>query len=538
MNACVTRTVTKIEANPLLVKGKSDSRIMRVAAYCRVSTDDEDQLNSYQAQIAYYTDAIAKRPNSTFAGIYADEGITGLSTKKRKDFMRLMRDCERGKIDYILTKSISRFARNTVDSLSWVRKLRAMGIGVYFEEQAIDSLKAENETLIGLFSVIAQSESENIGANVRWGIRQSMKSGTYCTNFSCLGYRRGDEGIPVIVPEEAEAVRTIFGLFLDGKSILMICRYLAENHIKTFTGKSEWNQRTVRDLITNEKYVGDLLLQKTYIEDTVSKKSKKNNGELAKYLISNNHPAIIDRDTFNIAQAELAGRTSKRKKSERGITEQGKYSGKYALTDVLVCGCCGSHYRRTGKAVNGIVQHVWRCIGRIEHRCKDAAGLEENKLHAAICRCISGVLESREEVVNLCRTNLQYALTGDDKLLDAYALENQIRVHQEEIDILMEQAESTQGDSEKYENAIVGLYDKIRILREQLQLAKEQTQNNAGIQAEIERFMITIQEYSVDSFTDYDDTIVRRLVECIKVMPDRTIEVILKGGIHGKEKVC
>ena len=177
MDGCLARTITKIEANPLLVRGKSDFRIMRVAAYCRVSTDDEDQLNSYQAQIAYYTDAIAKRPNSTFAGIYADEGITGTSTKKRKDFLRLMRDCERRKVDYILTKSISRFARNTVDSLSWVRKLRAMGIGVYFEEQAIDSLKAENETLIGLFSVIAQSESENIGANVRWGIRQSMKSG-------------------------------------------------------------------------------------------------------------------------------------------------------------------------------------------------------------------------------------------------------------------------------------------------------------------------------------------------------------------------
>ena len=388
MDGCLARTITKIEANPLLVRGKSDFRIMRVAAYCRVSTDDEDQLNSYQAQIAYYTDAIAKRPNSTFAGIYADEGITGTSTKKRKDFLRLMRDCERGKVDYILTKSISRFARNTVDSLSWVRKLRAMGIGVYFEEQAIDSLKAENETLIGLFSVIAQSESENIGANVRWGIRQSMKSGTYCTNFSCFGYRRGDDGVPVIVPEEAETVRTIFKLFLDGKSIQMICRYLAENNIKTYTGKTEWNQRTVRDLITNEKYVGDLLLQKSYIEDTISKKTRKNNGELAKYVFSNNHTAIVDRDTFNMAQAELAGRTNKRKKSELGITEQGKYSAKYALTDVLVCGCCGSHYRRTGKNVKGEVQHVWRCLGRIEHRCKEAVGLEEKKLHSAICRCL------------------------------------------------------------------------------------------------------------------------------------------------------
>ena len=177
--------------------------------------------------------------------------------------------------------------------------------------------------------------------------------GAYCTNFSCFGYRRGDDGVPVIVPEEAEAVRTIFKLFLDGKSIQMICRYLAENNLKTYTGKSEWNQKTVRDLITNEKYIGDLLLQKSYIEDTISKKTRKNNGELAKYLISNNHPAIVDRDTFNMAQAELASRTNKRKKSELGITEQGKYSAKYALTDVLVCGCCGSHYRRTGKNVKG-----------------------------------------------------------------------------------------------------------------------------------------------------------------------------------------
>ena len=537
MDGCLARTITKIEANPLLVRGKSDFRIMRVAAYCRVSTDDEDQLNSYQAQIAYYTDAIAKRPNSTFAGIYADEGITGTSTKKRKDFLRLMRDCERGKVDYILTKSISRFARNTVDSLSWVRKLRAMGIGVYFEEQAIDSLKAENETLIGLFSVIAQSESENIGANVRWGIRQSMKSGTYCTNFSCFGYRRGDDGVPVIVPEEAETVRTIFKLFLDGKSIQMICRYLAENNIQTYTGKTEWNQRTVRDLITNEKYVGDLLLQKSYIEDTISKKTRKNNGELAKYLISNNHPAIVDRDTFNMAQAELAGRTNKRKKSELGITEQGKYSAKYALTDVLVCGCCGSHYRRTGKNVKGEVQHVWRCLGRIEHRCKEAVGLEEKKLHSAICRCLSDMMDSREEVINLCRTNLQYALTGDTKVLDAYAIENQIRTHQDEIDLLMEKEETTQGDPERYEKAIVGLYEKIGVLREQLRLAKEQAATNESIQSEIERFMKTIQEYSGDSFTEYDDTVVRRLVECIKVSPDRTVEIILKGGIHGKEKV-
>lgn len=537
MNETQTRKVTKIEANPLLAQYKKHPRMIRVAAYCRVSTDDKDQINSYNAQIAYYTDTISKRPNSVFAGIYADEGITGTSTKKRKNFLRLMNDCEKGKVDYILTKSISRFARNTVDSLSWVRKLRAKGIGVYFEEQAIDSLKAENETLIGLFSVIAQSESENIGANVRWGIRQSMKNGNFGSNFSCFGYRRGEDGVPVIIEDEAKTVREIFNQFIDGKSLLMISRYLSENGMKSYTGKTNWNKLTIRDILTNEKYTGDVILQKTYIVDTISKKSKKNNGEFAKYLISNNHPAIIDRDTFRFAQSEMANRTNKRKKSERGTTEQGKYSAKYALTEKLICGCCGTHYRRTGKTVKGKVQHIWRCIGRIEHRCKEAVGIEENKLHMAICRCLSRMMNHREEVIELCRTNLKYALTEDNNIIDSYAIENQISLYHDEIDILMERAEKTQGDSERYEKEITNLYEKISILRERLNVIKSQSFINEDVDIEIERFVKAMREYENDDFTEYNDSIVRRIIEYIKVMPDRSIEVVLKGGMKGVEKV-
>ena len=534
MSTDMPRTITKIEANPLLAKGKDDFRVKRVAAYCRVSTDDEDQLNSYEAQIAYYTEAIAKNPNWQFAGIYADEGITGTATKKRKDFLRLMRDCEHGKVDYILTKSISRFARNTEDSLTWVRKLRVKGIGVYFEEQAIDSLKAENEMLIGLFSVIAQSESENIGANVKWGIRQSMKSGTYCTNFSCYGYQRGDDGIPVIVEDEATVNRDIYQQFLDGKSTLAISRYLTEQHIPTFSGKTVWNKSRVRDLLSNEKYVGDVLLQKTYVVDPISKQTKINNGELAKYLITNNHPAIIDRDTYNAVQMEFAARNSKSKRSERGITERGKYSSKYALTDVLICGCCGSYYRRTGKTVKGKVQHVWRCIGRIEHRCIDAVGIEETKLHTAICKCLSQMMNHREDVINLCRTNLQYALTGDAQVLDAFAIENQIEHNQDLIDDLMEKAEKTTGDPERYEREIVKLYEQIAVLRDQLKLAKTQAEQNVSVNAEIERFIKAVQEYDNADFTEYNDVMIRRLVECIRVMPDKSIKVVLKGGACGK----
>ena len=536
-NYTPVRTITKIEANPILSSRKDEYRRLRVAAYCRVSTDEEDQLNSLETQMQYYTSKIAENPNWSMVGIYADEGISGTRADKRDQFMKLMRDCQKGKVDYILTKSTTRFARNTVDSLTWIRKLRAIGIGVYFEEQNLDSSKVENETLIGFFSVMAQSESESISGNVKWGIHKRMRNGTYAVRFDMLGYRKGDDGQPYIVHEEAEIVRALFNRFLDGATMGQLKEFLESQNILTRQGKAEWSASVIRKMLSNEKYVGDVLYQKTYCVDCISKKVKVNRGEVTRYLISNNHAPIIDRDTFNLVQAELSRRNSKNKKMDSAITEQGKYSGKYALTDVLICGCCGSHYRRTGKNVKGEVQHVWRCLGRIEHRCKEAVGLEEKKLHAAICRCLSNMMECREEVINLCRTNLQFALTGDSKVLDAYAIENQIRTHQEEIDVLMEQEANTQGDPERYEKAIIGIYEKIGVLREQLRLAKEQAATSESIQSEIERFMKTIQEYSGDSFTEYDDTIVRRLIECIKVSPDRTIEIILKGGIHGKEKV-
>ncbi len=314
----------------------------------------------------------------------------------------------------------------------------------------------------------------------------------------------------------------------------MIARYLMEHGYKTYKGNLTWTQASIKDILTNEKYVGDLLLQKTYIEDTISKKSRVNNGELAKYLITNNHPAIIDRDTFARAQAEIASRSNRRKKSEFGITELGKYSAKYALSDVLICGCCGSHYRRTGKNVYGKMKYTWRCIGRMEHRCTDAVGVEENRLHKAICRCLSNMMSNREAVVSLCSVNLKYAITGDAKTLDAYAIESQISSYQDEIDVLMEQEEKTGGDPDRYEKAIVSLYEKIGVLREQLNLAQKQAGVNETVNSEVDRFLKAIDEYGNEDFTEFNDIVIRRLVECIRVMPDRSIEVVLKGGMTDK----
>lgn len=538
MEATVQKRVTKIDANPSLAKRRNDTKRLRVAAYCRVSTDDDEQLSSYEAQIAYYTEAISKNPSWIFAGIYADEGKSGTMTAKRKDFLRLMDDCEKGKVDMILTKSISRFARNTVDSLSWVRKLRAMNIGVYFEEQAIDSLKAENEMLIGLFSVIAQSESENISANIRWGVQQRMKNGVYHANFKCFGYEKGADGIPVIVPEQAEIVTTIYNRYLDGNSIPQIQSFLQCSGIKSPTGKDIWSRDVITNILKSEKYVGDLLLQKTFRTDCISKKQKVNRGELPKYLVSDNHPAIIPREKYNLVQMEIARRGSEHKKSSITITEQGKYSGKYALSELLICGECGSHYRRRQKLKNGKKQIVWRCINRIENgeQVCDAIGAEEQKLQKAICRCLNKLFTKQDETMRLIQRNLEYAVSGQSGAGTVYVLEKQIVDLQEESENLMTMMNTTGGNTEKYVLAIEENFKKIKTLRQQLETEKCKLQTDGSHSALIERLSDMFSSDSI-SFDEYDDIVVRRLVECIRVMKDKRIVVVLKGGLHAEEPI-
>ena len=526
------RTITKIEANPALTSRKDEYRRMRVAAYCRVSTDEEDQLNSLDTQVKYYTGKIAENPNWTMVGIYADEGITGTRTDKREKFLKLMRDCEKGKVDLILTKSTTRFARNTVDSLTWIRKLRAMGVGVYFEEQNLDSLKAENETLLGFFSVMAQSESESISANVKWGIQKRMKNGTYSLRFKMLGLRKGDDGNPYIVADEAEVVRALFRMILDGASLGQLKEFLESNNIKTPEGKDVWSISVIRYMLSNEKYVGDVLYQKTFRTDCISKKAKVNRGEVTRYLISNNHPAIIDRDTFNLVQAELARRNNKRKKLDSAVTEQGKYSAKYALTELLVCGSCGGSFRRTSKSAKGKTTYYWRCVSRIEHGktyCKDSAGIEEQMLHEAICRCLSKMMANSGEVFSLIQSNLSYAVSGNNAALDVFSIEKQMNELKVDIQQMTEHAARTEGNPERYEVELKKMFDQLVILRGKLDLAKSQAAQSDSVNAEVARIMDILKQTDMN-FTEFDDVTVRRLVECIQVCSNEKIIVTLKGG--------
>lgn len=528
-----TKVVTKIAANPELSKRHDPNRVLKVAAYCRVSTDAEDQLNSYRTQKTYYTELIKKNPKWRFAGIYADEGITGTMVKKRDDFLRMIEDCEKGKIDLILIKSVSRYARNIVDCISYIRKLKALGIGIYFEEQNINSLTEDSEVYIGIYGVMAQSESENISANVKWGINKRMQSGTYACRFNLLGYRRDKVTKEIrIIPEEAEVVKKIFQMYLHGMSLNQIKDYLESNNILTISGNSVWSKNGIKAMLTNEKYVGDVMYQKTYREDCISKKTRINRGELDRYLVTDNHPAIIDRETFRLVKKELVKRSSKRRSSANAITELGKYSGKYALSEILVCDICGSPYRRKTWTRNGVKKIYWRCLNHLENgnsACPQSKGIDETVLHSAICRGLSKSIPDARDVKSFIRMQIAYTTSEDAVLVECQTLENAIKEIQEKANEAEDMCIRTEGNKQPYMEEIKKYYASITELRERIKLIKQQLENNDTFQSELKQIESWLESEDI-SFAEYDDSIVRYLIDSIRVTDDQKLLIGLKGG--------
>ena len=330
-------TVTKIDAtiNPLTRLPQISIKKRRVAAYARVSTDKDEQFTSYEAQVDYYTKMINANPQWDFVRVYTDEGISGLNTKKRDGFKKMISDALNGKIDLIVTKSVSRFARNTVDSLVTIRKLKDKGCECYFEKENIFTFDGKGELLLTIMSSIAQEESRSISENVTWGRRKQFSDGKVTMAYSSfLGFEKGDDGKPKVNPEEAEVVREIYRQFILGKSITGISRYLTKNGMKTPTGLNTWRESTVFSILKNEKYKGDALLQKKFTVDFLEKKMKKNEGEVPQYYVQGSHEAIIPPDEFELVQAEL------KRRSELGR----RFSGTNILSSKIVCGDCGSFF--------------------------------------------------------------------------------------------------------------------------------------------------------------------------------------------------
>ena len=329
----IPATISRYTATPI-----NSTKKRRVAGYARVSTDHEDQSTSYEAQVDYYTSYIKSRDDWDFVAIYTDEGISATSTKKREGFKAMIADALAGKIDLIVTKSVSRFARNTVDSLTTVRKLKDEGIEIYFEKENIWTLDSKGELLITIMSSLAQEESRSISENVTWGQRKRMADGKVSFAYSrFLGLDKDKEtGKIVVNPEQAETVRLIFHLFLEGMTPHSIAANLTSRGIKTPAGKDVWNQQTVRRMLSNEKYKGDALLQKEFTVDFLQKKMKKNEGEIPQYYVEGNHEAIISPAVFDMVQAEIAKRTK----------SGSRYSGVSIFSNKIKCADCGENYTR------------------------------------------------------------------------------------------------------------------------------------------------------------------------------------------------
>lgn len=534
--AVQTMSVKKVTVIPPKPEYSGDNRInirpKRVAAYCRVSTDKEEQEHSFETQKEMYTEMIMMKPNWQLAGIYADEGITGTIAKKRPDFMRMIGDCRKGKIDIIITKSVSRFSRNNLDCLLYVRELKELGIPIIFEKEGIKTLQVSSELLITLFSGLSQAESESISMNVKIGKRQSLKNGNvpFCYK-SFLGYKKGADGKPEIVPDEAKIIKRIYTEYLSGKSLLDIAKGLTSDGIPTARGKDKWSSTRVLSILKNEKYKGDALLQKTYIADCISKKSKKNNGELPMYYVENNHPAIIERNMFDCVQEEISRRNSKGKVKQKGTkTELGKYSSKYALSELLFCGECGTPYRRVTWTNRGKKKVVWRCISRLDFGtkyCKNSPSIEETALQNAIAEAITQKAQSEGADVSRIRSHLKiYQVQQDTSAINEKKRRlNELKQSIEKLTNMDSEAAQNGDFDEQFEL----LYSKMYALKDELveierQQSKQSITNNSL--EEVKTIIDGLKNHPVE----YNDQAVRQLISCIKVISADQIEIQFKDG--------
>lgn len=523
------RIVTIIPAKPI-AEQEAMKRKLQVAAYCRVSTEEEEQQSSYEAQCSYYTDKIMTNSEWTMAGIFADEGITGTSTKKRDDFNRMIRKCKKGKINLILTKSISRFARNTLDTIKYTRMLRAMGIGIYFEKENINTLDMDSEMLITMLGAFAQAESESISRNVAWGKRQAIREGKVYVNFNQLyGYYLQEDRTPGIKQQEAEVVKFIFGQYMLGDSTRMIARKLDEDGIPTRSGKVRWEPATIKSILKNEKYCGDVLAQKTFKECVIGGKVQKNTGQLPQVLVQNNHPAIISRELFYAVQEEIKRRTAAKSPSAKSATGRSCYASKYALSERLVCGECGTLYRRCTWNIRGKKKIVWRCVSRLDHGtkyCKQSPTMEETALQRAIMDAVNSAMDSRGNLVKgITDTVILMLKPKENAVFTLGEVKRRISELTAEFDRLFDM----EGSEENHQERFSEITKELAELKKQRDEISAQLRNNQGVQAQIQRISLAADQMN-HHLTEWDEEMIRQIVHIVEVISADRIRVVLTDG--------
>mgnify|MGYP002705873664 FL=1 len=502
---------------------KNTVRKLRVAAYCRVSTEEEEQQGSFEIQKLYYTEKINSTPEWEVAGIYADDGISGVHTKKRDGFNQMIQDCKKRKIDLILTKSISRFARNTLDSIQYVRMLKQMGIAVVFEKENINTATMNSEMILTVLSAFAQAESESISQNVARGKRMGYKHGKFAFPYGrIIGYRKGADGKPEIIPEQAEVIRLIFNSYLQGDSLQSIKAKLETAGALTARGNTEWSAQSIQRILQNEKYCGDVLLQKTFTEDVLTGVHKKNTGQLPQYYIENYHEGIVSKQMFREVQAEIARRNSKSAANQRK-RRRGRYNSKYALTELLVCGDCGSPYKRVTWNIHGRKQIVWRCVNRIEYGtkfCGSSPSIPEEKLHRAILKAVQDLAANfTDEVAAQINGILHSIQTGESIKPN---LQEQLEQTQQEFDRLLEMSLDFDEDTPFLDDRLKKLNSKIKRLKKVIDDSAAQQEKASQPETLLSAKVLQIQEY--------DDALTARIIEKITVRSRNEIEIRFIGG--------
>lgn len=511
----IPATINRFTAVPI-----NEHRKRRTAGYARVSTDEEDQATSYAAQIDYYTKYINNHMEWEFVKIYTDAGISGTNTKYRSGFKQMIKDALDGKIDLIITKSVSRFARNTVDSLTTVRKLKEKGIEVYFEKENIWTLDSKGELLITIMSSLAQEESRSISENITWGQRKRFADGKVSVAYShFLGYDKGEDDKMIVNYQEAETIKLIYKLYLSGFSLRAIARELTKRKIKTAYGKDTWCVGPVQGILTNEKYKGDALLQKEYTVDYLTKTVKKNEGEIPQYYIENDHEAIISSEIFDMVQAEMA----KRRHCKT------RYSGISIFSNKIKCGDCGGWYgSKVWHSTDKYRKIIYQCNGKFKNHCQ-TPHIAEEQIKAAFIVSFNKIFKSKETVLE----NMEILQKG---LFSNKELQHEKQKVADEMRILADMAQEcidknahivqNQEDYKKHYDELVGKYNEKKSAFENLESTIADRKAKKAHFVEFTNMLQTQQEL-LDSF---DERLWCSMVEYMTIYKDGSTKVMFKNG--------
>jgi DNA invertase Pin-like site-specific DNA recombinase len=533
MAVTARRMVREIPRAAILHIDTAEITKLVVVAYARVSTEKEEQEDSFERQVSHYTTLITSKPEWSFGGIYADPGITGTRAEKRPDFMRMIADCRAGKINKILVKSISRFARNTVDALNYIRELRELGISVYFENENIDTLTPGGEVLITILAAMAEQESRTMSTNIKWTYQKKFKNGEIVLNTGLmLGYiktgKKDDAGRDIFEINEAEAdiVRRIYREYLAGITITRICRGLEEDGISTKLGKKRWQHSVIRSILTNEKYTGDAILGKTYKPDVLTKYRKKNTGQAPMYYAEGTHPAIIDKEMFEMVKVEM----QRRKDEKTTAVGSSRYTSKYPFSGLLICGNCGHRLRRHVRRVgSGQQVPAWGCANRISNgrAVCDSHHVNEDRLQQTYTAAIRDMIEDAEEIMAAVKDSAGLVMEPENKA----ALD---RVEQEIIDLqnaVLELHKAKQQRSITAADYAAQIKECGQCMQE-LEARQAELQTTENRYNEVRLWLDTFAEHirSGEIMNADDGMIMKQLVEQI-IVGDSGIEVHFKCGV-------